>query len=222
MSKIISIEGNIGSGKSTIISIIHKLLEKRDDIEFLKEPVDKWINTCDEDGNNILDVFYKNQKRWSYSFQMNAYITKLQQLEMACQKESNKLVVCERSVETDRHCFAKQLAEDGLINKMEWQLYDNWYYWLKEKTNCKLDGIIYLKCSPEVSYERINIRKRKEENNIPMDYLTKIHNKHNEWLSNPDVPLLVLDVNNDFENNAANKKIVVNKIYGFLQKIMSV
>jgi len=167
-------------------------------------------------------MFYNDQKRWSYSFQMNAYITKMQQLEKAINKETTKLAVCERSVETDRFCFAKQLAEDGLINKMEWQLYDNWYYWLKEKTQCKLDGIIYLRCSPEISHERISIRKRKEEDNIPIEYLKKIHNKHEQWLNNTDTPILILDVNSDFENNASNKKIIINKVFQFLKTVMSV
>ena len=95
---MISIEGNIGSGKSTIIEKCKNFLEKKtynqypekfskimflkdqnqiNKISFLKEPIEKWLNTIDEcDGDNILDKFYKNPLRWGYSFQMNAFITK--------------------------------------------------------------------------------------------------------------------------------------------------
>ena len=220
MPKIISIEGNIGSGKTTILGIISNLLKTKVGIEFLKEPVDEWINLKDSKGQNILEVFYKNPERWSYSFQMNAYISKMKLLEKASRDAGLELLVCERSVETDRNCFAKQLYEDGKINELEWKLYNNWYYWLKEKTENTVDGIIYLRCSPEISYQRINKRSRKEENSIPIEYLTKIHQKHDEWLTNNNKNVLIIDVSADFEENINQKKKVINQILIFLDKIL--
>ena len=68
---IISIEGNIGSGKSKFIQLFKKYLNDEttfsDKFVFLSEPVDEWINTKNENNENILEVFYKDRKRWSYN-----------------------------------------------------------------------------------------------------------------------------------------------------------
>ena len=82
----ISIEGNIGAGKSTLVDILKKILGKELESVFLQEPVDTWLNTVNEEGKNILDLFYNNQERWSYSFQMNAFITRLKLIEKTMSK----------------------------------------------------------------------------------------------------------------------------------------
>ena len=64
MSKIISIEGNIGSGKSTLIKKLKEII-KNDDILFLDEPVDEWMEIKDENGEHILSKFYEDL--FSYS-----------------------------------------------------------------------------------------------------------------------------------------------------------
>ena len=144
MVKLFTIEGNIGAGKSTIIKIIQDHIVENKFVNFLQEPVDEWLNLKNSDGENILDLFYKNKKRWSYSFQMNAFISK-QKLIEKCLK-TNKLVetiISERSVFTDKECFAKQLKEDNYIDELEWELYNNWYDWLINKSNLNTSGIIY-------------------------------------------------------------------------------
>ena len=55
------------------------------------------------------------------------------------------LCICERTVETDRKCFAQQLYDDGNISLLEWKLYDEWYDWLINKTSLEPSAIIYLK-----------------------------------------------------------------------------
>ena len=73
------IEGNIGSGKSTLMEYLQTLDEyKIHKIKTLKEPVDEWKQVIDKDTKkNILDYFYSDSKRWGYLFQMNAFITVL-------------------------------------------------------------------------------------------------------------------------------------------------
>ena len=218
MVKLFTIEGNIGAGKSTIIKIIQDHIVENKFVNFLQEPVDEWLNLKNSDGENILDLFYKNKKRWSYSFQMNAFISK-QKLIEKCLK-TNKLVetiISERSVFTDKECFAKQLKEDNYIDELEWELYNNWYDWLINKSNLNTSGIIYLKCSPEISYNRIKKRARKEENLIPYEYLNNIHKKHEDWLNNTKIPVLIIDVNEDFEFDLVYQKIIINKIITFLK-----
>ena len=76
---------------------------------------------------------------------MNAFITRLKLLEKAFEDFPDSLVISERTVQTDRNCFAKQLYESGNIDELEWELYDQWYHWLLDKTKLKPSAIIYLK-----------------------------------------------------------------------------
>ena len=63
-ANILSIEGNIGSGKSTLMEELKKAYENNPNIVFLKEPVDEWNNICDKDGNTMLSKFYADQKKY--------------------------------------------------------------------------------------------------------------------------------------------------------------
>ena len=117
---------------------------------------------------------------------------------------------------------AKELYDSGDINKLEWKLYNQWYYWLIDKTPSKPTGIIYLKCDPIICQKRIKKRERKEECSIPLEYLKNIHNKHEEWINSiklSTTPVLSLDVNEDFEENPQRKEFLVQEIKKFLNKI---
>ena len=63
MTFIISIEGNIGSGKSTILSLLKEECKKIDGIIFLQEPVSEWNEIKDNSGETILSKFYENQEK---------------------------------------------------------------------------------------------------------------------------------------------------------------
>ena len=107
MSQFMSVEGNIGSGKSSIINILMNRLDINNIL--LQEPVKEWTKLTELNGKNILELFYENTSRWSYSFQMNAFITRLKLLEKAIMDNPNSLIITERTVQTDRNCFAKEL-----------------------------------------------------------------------------------------------------------------
>lgn len=214
----ITIEGNIGAGKSTLVRILKDNL-KIDTIEnigFIQEPVDEWLEMTDENGKNILDKFYENQKLWAYKFQMNAFITRLQRLQKYLPK--HKFCISERHISSDKNCFAKQLYEDNKISEIEWKLYNNWFDWVSQnELYRKPKGIIYLRASPVTCSERINKRNRTEENSIPLEYLQKIDKKHEEWLLKKE-NVLVLDANKDFEVDNNYKKEVVERIVDFINQ----
>ena len=128
MSKplIISIEGNIGSGKSTFIKKLEEhwnsssqLDEKK--IFFLSEPVDEWLSIKDENDEHILSKFYNNQEKYSFTFQMMAYISRLNKLKNAIEMlklQKNSVIITERSLMTDKHVFAKMLYDEKKIEKI--------------------------------------------------------------------------------------------------------
>ena len=73
---IISIEGNIGSGKTTLLQNLKNKYKNNPQVIFLKEPVDEWNNIKDSNGTTILEKFYLDQEKYSFAFQMMAYISR--------------------------------------------------------------------------------------------------------------------------------------------------
>ena len=115
-------EGNIGAGKSTFLNILRQNLE----VDIIFEPTDKWQNIGT--GGNLLDLFYKDTKRWAYTFQSYAFITRVESVLEHQAKSANKNVqILERSVYCDRYCFAKNCFEHGNMSALEWQIYKEWF-----------------------------------------------------------------------------------------------
>ncbi len=207
------VEGNIGSGKSTFCK---KFLDNNSDMEVHLEPVDEWINMKDDiTHKNLLQYFYDDQERWSYSFQSYAFITRINCVTKPTVKKG-KLV--ERSIFTDRNVFAKALYETGKMSNIEWKMYNKWFDWLVQDLINKIGepaGIIYLRCKPEVSYERLKIRSRNEEASVPLEYLKKLHDYHDQWLLD-NKNAIVIDVNKDFENNQEECDKIFSQINNFI------
>jgi deoxyadenosine/deoxycytidine kinase len=204
MKKWYIIEGNIGSGKSTIL----KLLQLAQNVEVIQEPVDMWLSIKDNDNKNLLEHFYSDMDRYSYMFQTMVFKTRIQSLE---KEQISPFRFSERSIWTDRFVFGKMCLEDNKMNSIESSCYKFWFEWLEEKFKPKPDGIIYIKCSPEKCLERISQRGRNEENKIPIEYLNKLNAYHDEWFDNwKETPLLVIDNNED-----SNWKEILNKINNF-------
>lgn len=216
---LISIEGNIGTGKSTFVEIL-KLAFTDKNIVFLKEPVDQWLTLVDSDGENILGKFYGDQNRWSYSFQMNAFITRCKLImETIKSSDPNTIIVMERSVLTDRNVFATLLKETGKIGQMEWALYDQWFYWLTTEFKQVIPDIFfYLKADPSISFERMKIRARGEEDHIPLEYLESVSKKHDLWLTEQKNSTII-DVNEDFQHCESKREYMINLIRNCTNKI---
>ena len=177
-ARIISIEGNIGTGKTTFLQTLREHFRNREDVCFLDEPVDLWMNFKDQEGN-ILEHYYKDQKKYGFQFQMMAYISRLTILKRALENPQYKFIISERSLFTDKHIFCKMLYDDGIIEEIGNQIYNMWF---EEFISFSSFVPIYLRTLPEVSYERVHTRARQGET-IPLEYLQKCHNYHEEWLS---------------------------------------
>ena len=213
MSLILSIEGNIGAGKSTLLEqakcCIPSKLDKK--IIFLQEPVDLWEDIKDSNDETILTKFYRNSKKYAFAFQMMAYISRLEILKNTVKNNPNSIIICERSIWTDKNIFAQMLADDEKIEEIELVIYNKWFDSLSQEFS--LDGSIYLKTSPEVCDKRVKMRNRKGEN-IPLAYLQRCHSYHEKWLAKiPDK--IVLDGDNAGIEITDDR---VNKIIGFINK----
>ena len=216
---IISIEGNIGSGKSTIMKFLSKnfsefvKLQGKDlNICYLQEPVNSWNNFKDKTGKNIIQKYYENQKKYAFQFQMMAYISRLSQFKKAI-NDNYDVIFTERSMLTDRNVFAKMLYDDEKIEEIEYKIYNTWF---DEFSEClKNIKIYYVKADPEICYTRIEKRNRKGEENIPLDYLKLCDNYHNNWLNDFNNKI-ILDGNIDITNIVNENKYfnqVLNNVY---------
>ena len=102
VKKWFTVDGNIGSGKSTFCKLF---AEKYNNVDICLEPVNNWINLKDDSSNkNILQNFYDDPQRWSYTFQNYAAITRVNNLTKLTIKD---IKITERSIYTDRNVFAK-------------------------------------------------------------------------------------------------------------------
>ena len=106
--------------------------------------------------------------RWSFQFQSYVQLTRLQLLK----KPSNCSVkIIERSIQNNRYCFLENARKEGSLCGAELEVLVSWYDWLNSTIGVPLDLIVYLKTSPEVAYERLKARGRKEEAGVPMEFI---------------------------------------------------
>lgn len=205
---LISIEGNIGAGKSTLLD---SLRLSNPEWIFIDEPVGVWSAFQNEAGENMLEVFYKDRKRWSYTFQNCALLTRFQNIESAIAEhfhkagsnteetysyvgEGNKsserpVFVTERCLDTDYQVFTKMLRAEGSIDKLEFDLYECWFSQLKSSST-QLSAIVHVDTSPEVCADRIVKRGRDGEEFIPIEYLQALDKYQRDWVTRGEVPFV--------------------------------
>ncbi len=211
---VIAIEGNIGVGKSTFTQILKKNFDKS---TIVSEPVDMWLNIKNNNDDNILGMFYKDTKRWAYTFQNLAYITRMMKIEDAI-RNSDGIIFLDRSLGTDRNVFEKMLYDDKLLNEIEHQMYNLWYDFYHKYVNSNTNQIyIYLRCNPEIAYDRIAKRGREEEKNITLEYLNKLHEYHEQWLMGLE-NVIIIDCNKDFEYDLEYQNKIIDLIKCELNK----
>jgi len=183
---LITIEGNIGSGKSTMIN---RIREQYPQYKIVDEPVGQWMNMKDNEGKSLLQLFYEDKNRWSYTFQNAAFITRYLAAYEAMAKETEPTIfISERGILTDRYVFATMLKNDGFLNTIEWELYTKWFDHFKNLVS--VQGIIYITTISDVCKDRIILRNRQGEESIPLDYLKELDEYHEKWIQNTDLPVL--------------------------------
>jgi deoxyadenosine/deoxycytidine kinase len=222
--KNVMVEGNVGAGKSTFLRIIGQALH----VPVVYEPHEKWqtINASE----NLLDAFYKDPHRWAYTFQSYAFVTRVMEQERAERLNHEKPIqLFERSVYSDRYCFAQNCFETGLMSSLEWSIYTEWFDWLVQTYVHKPAGFIYLRTDPQVCYARMVKRNRVEETAVSLDYIERLHQKHEDWLVHKKgvapylqkTPVLVLNGNADFEHNKEEQKKYSTAIKDFFTELIA-
>ena len=219
--KIVSIEGNIGSGKSTLLENLRKHYSTNSQVIFLREPVDDWEKIRDSQGNTMLKKFYGDQEKYSFAFQMMAYISRLKILrdtikEINSSRNTNYTIITERSLYTDKYVFAKMLHDQNKIEDVCFQIYLNWFDEFAK--DFPINNSVYVNTEPHKCYERIHIRAREGEEFIPLSYLQECHNYHEDFLGENGIGTnkLVLDGNIDIFKNEKIVEDWLEQIHVFI------
>jgi deoxyadenosine/deoxycytidine kinase len=227
---IISIEGNIGSGKSTLLANLREYFKENDNVVFLKEPVDEWEKIKDKDGITILEKFYADQEKYSFPFQMMAYVSRIKVLRDTLREKIEKnriankenqhfIIITERSLHTDKMVFAKMLYDTGKIEYINYQIYLNWFDTFSSEF--PVHKVVYVKTSPKKCYERISKRSREGEENIPLNYLERCSFYHDNMLDKKLITCvcetqLVLNGNIDIYENREQVNKWIKEITRFI------
>jgi len=186
---VISLDGNIGAGKSTLLETLRVAMPE---VEVVLEPVGLWSSLKDADGKSLLELFYEDKRRWAYTFQNFALLTRAKALSEAMSRTKKTVIITERSPLTDRYVFAEMLRDSGDLTELEWTLYLRWYDSFTK--NIPVTGIIYLGTSVLRSADYIVRRGRAGEESMSLEYLKALDLQHRLWLDTTELPVLRVNV----------------------------
>lgn len=166
MSKIFSIEGNIGAGKSTILEYVQTMAP-----EYLicPEPLDEWAELKTDNGDTLLEAFYKDQKTHAFTFQISVLVSRYKQLQTNRHLFPNRVLIQERSFLGDFDTFVSTLASYGYFTRAQLQVYLNVFNLFKKQTPAPI--FFFVDTPSEVCLERIGQRGRSGEEHITLSYL---------------------------------------------------
>lgn len=211
------VEGNIGAGKSTFLTLLAQHIPYA---SIAYEPREHWQS---EEGGSILTKFYEDPKRWAFTMETWAMIQRVRHHTQE-QQHPSPFHVMERSVYSGFYAFAKNDLAQGFMTNTEWDLHQEWFNFLVPGKCQAPTGIIYLHTNPEIAFERMKKRNRGSEGGITLEYMKQIDDCHTEYLLKKngvidelkDVPVLVLDCNEEFEANPEACAAHMKKVEEFM------
>ena len=196
MKMNINVEAGIALGKTTLIKNLEKIVSSKiqGELEVITEPVKEWRDVA---GQDLLKLFAANPKEFAFQTQVHILSTMSRQREI--QSTTNSIRIFERSLDASEFIFKPVLYEDGLITELESKILSELYLSLVSRMP-RVDGIIYLKGSPELAHERIKIRNFKCDEELSISYLEKLQKKHDEFIAEKKaggVDVLTIDASKD-------------------------
>ncbi len=196
----VAIAGNIGAGKTTLTKLLAKHYKWKPHFESVDE-------------NPYLDDFYGEMERWSFNLQIYFLNSRFRQiLEL---RETGEDIIQDRTIYEDAHIFAPNLHAMGLMTNRDFSNYSSLFE-LMENLVTPPDLLIYLRADIQTLVGQIHKRGRDYENSISIDYLSRLNERYEAWISNyKKGNLLIIDVNNlDFVSNQEDLGEIINKIDG--------
>lgn len=194
----IAIAGNIGSGKTTLTQMLSRHFRWEAHYE-------------DVEDNPYLEDFYNEMQRWSFNLQIYFLNSRFRQIIEI--RKSGKHVIQDRTIYEDAYIFAPNLHAMGLMPKRDFENYLSLFQ-LMEEFIAPPDLLIYLRASIATLVEQIHKRGREYETNIRIDYLSRLNERYEAWISRYNKgKLLIIDVDkNKFADTKEHFGEIVDRV----------
>ena len=194
----VAVAGNIGAGKTTLTKLLAKHYRWTPNYESVEE-------------NPYLDDFYGEMERWSFNLQIYFLNSRFRQiLEI---HKSGKNIIQDRTIYEDAHIFAPNLHAMGLMTNRDFSNYSSLFE-LMENLVSPPDLLIYLRASIPTLVDQIHKRGRDYENSISIDYLSRLNERYEAWISTyTKGKLLIVEVDNlNFVDKPEDLGYIIDKI----------
>ncbi|MFT4771748.1 MAG: deoxyadenosine/deoxycytidine kinase [Cryomorphaceae bacterium] len=196
----VAVAGNIGSGKTTLTGLLAKHYKWETHFE-------------DVDENPYLLDFYKDMQRWSFNLQIYFLNSRFNQIAEIRQKDIK--VIQDRTIYEDAYIFAPNLHAMGLMTTRDFENYFSLFNSMENYIQAP-DLLIYLRATVPALVTNIQKRGREYEEAIRLDYLKRLNERYEAWISTYDKgKILIIDVDdNAFHENAEDLGEIITAIDG--------
>jgi len=213
--KFIIVDGVIGAGKTTVISLIEKQINEdgKLKVKAIYEPVKLWNDT------GVLQYFYKDIPKNCYEFQTYSFITRIESIiEELYNHQDADIYILERSIWTDKYIFLELLKDS--IGELRMKMYNKWWTMWSYIMPMRVYKWVLLDTSLEESLRRINSRNRDGENAIDKDYQTNLYIRHIEFydtLQKENKPVVII------ESTIMDTNLIINndKVAKIIEQILN-
>jgi deoxyadenosine/deoxycytidine kinase len=204
MKRTIAIAGNMGTGKSTLVDFLHRTYG----VVPFYEP---------NDHNPYLADFYKDMKRWAFQSQLYFLSNKFR-LHQELDRQPG-VVALDRTIFEDAEIFATALHQMRKISRRDWETYQGFYSAILDAIRPP-DLMIYLKCSMRTLRQRIRLRGRKMEQDVPPAYLKRLECLYDNWIEHYSMSeVLVLETDQlDYIHDLVHRLDVMERIESMLPR----
>ena len=176
----LAIAGNIGSGKTTLTTLLAR--------HYKFEP-----HYEDVEDNPYISDFYEDMQRWAFNLQiyfLNSRFSQIQQVQ-----KGKKNVIQDRTIYEDAYIFAPNLHSMGLMSTRDFETYQRLFESMTSAIKPP-DLLVYLRASIPILVNQIQKRGREYEDSIRLDYLKRLNERYEAWISTYKHKLLIIDIDN--------------------------
>lgn len=202
--KRICIDGNIGSGKDNVINVLKKNFNNNRTI-FVPDNINNWKN------KEILEKFYKETEKYAFVFELKSTCDKINSISAI----NKQIVFLNKSWCSIKNIWVQSLYEAKFISELEYESYNKTYNLIKKPD---IDLIIYVRTPPAKCYENIMQRDIKNEKDITLNFVKKLHDNHEKWIKETNIPVYIVNTEQYMSEDKMISDIfdmipIFNKIY---------